>query len=273
MDNRLAANRNNWNERAPVHAASDFYDVAGFKAGRITLTDLERQEVGNVSGKTLLHLQCHFGLDTMSWSRLGAKATGIDFSDAAIDLARSLNNELGLNVRFICSNVYDLPEVLDEQFDIVFTSLGVLCWLPDLDKWAAIVHHFLRPGGVFYILDGHPVINVFEWSESGDIRPAYSYFHEELFSEGNEPSYTGSEIIESPNYEWQHNLGDIVTALIDAGLRIEFLHEFPFSGYQAGHIMEQGDDGWWRYPERNDSFPQMFSIKATKLSDLQCLAR
>lgn len=264
MNERLEFNRTNWNERTPVHATSEFYDVAGFKAGRITLTDIERQELGDVSGKTLLHLQCHFGLDTMSWSRLGAKATGVDFSDLAIDLARSLNKELDLDARFICSNIYDLPRALNEEFDIVFTSYGVLTWLPDIAQWAEIVNRHLRQGGVFYIVEFHPFMGAFEPTESGDMRPVYRYFHEELFFEGNEPSYTGSQLIESPTYEWQHSLGDIVTALIDAGLKIEFLHEFPFTSYQVYPIMEQGDDGWWRFPENNESFPQMFSIKAAK---------
>ena len=264
MDERLRINRNNWNERAPLHAASDFYDVAGFKAGRITLTDIERQEVGDVSGKTLLHLQCHFGLDTMSWSRLGAKATGVDFSDAAIGLARALNEELGLGVRFICSNIYDLPDALDEQFDIVFTSYGVLNWLPDITRWAEVVSNHLKPAGVFYIVEFHPFADVFEPSESGDMAPTYRYFHHELFFEGGEPSYASKEIIETPTYEWPHSLGDIVCALIDAGLRIEFLHEFPFTQYQAYPVMERGDDGWWRLPKHNESFPQMFSIRATR---------
>ena len=123
MDHRIEANRENWNERTPVHAASDFYDVAGFRNGRITLNDIERVEVGSVEGKSLLHLQCHFGMDTMSWARLGAQATGVDISDVAIDFARALNDELQLNTRFICSNIYDLPDVLDEEFDIVYLSL------------------------------------------------------------------------------------------------------------------------------------------------------
>ena len=264
LDEQLQVNRTNWNERTPVHAASESYDVEGFKAGRITLHDVERGEMGDVSGKTLLHLQCHFGLDTMSWARLRAKATGVDFSDAAIELARSLNSELNLDVRFICSNVYDLPDVLDEQFDIVFTSVGVLCWLPDLDKWASVVSHHLKPGGMFYILDGHPLMNVFEESEAGDLRLEYGYFHEEHLWEGGEPSYAGSEIIESPVYEWHHSLGEIVTALIGAGLRIEYLHEFPFSSYRAFPMMKKDDDGLWRFPEHNDSLPQLFSIRATK---------
>ena len=262
-DERLEANRRNWNERTPVHVASEFYDVAGFRSGRCTLKDIELREVGDVNGKTLLHLQCHFGMDTMSWARRGAVATGVDFSDAAIDVARSLNAELGLGARFIRSNVYDLPGVLDEKFDIVFTSYGVLCWLPDIDAWARVVRQFVRPGGMFYIVDGHPFMDPFdEVSSSGEATPEYGYFHEEFFWEGNEPSYAGSQMIESPNYAWHHSIGEIVTALIDAGLTIQFLHEFPFSGWQAFPVMRQDEDGWWRFPEHNDSFPQLFSIQA-----------
>ncbi len=264
MDERLRVNRNNWNERTPVHAAADSYDLAGFKAGRTTLTDIERHELGDVSGKTLLHLQCHFGLDTMSWARLGAKATGVDFSDDAIALARGLSDELELGVRFIRSNVYELPDALEEQFDIVFTSYGVLNWLPDIARWAEVVRSHLKPGGVFYIVEFHPFAAVFEASEAGDMVPTYGYFHHELFFEGGEPSYAGKGIIETPTYQWQHSLGDIVSALIDAGLRIEFLHEFPFTCYPDQPAMERGDDGWWRLPRHNDSFPQMFSIRATR---------
>ena len=161
MDARLAVNRQNWNERVPVHAASDFYGVDRFKAGAISLNDVEREEVGPVAGKSLLHLQCHFGMDTMSWSRLGARATGVDFSNAAIELARGLNAELGLDTRFICSNVYDLPEALDEQFDVVYTASGVLVWLPDLTAWAEVAARFLKPGGTFYLFEGHPLCHIF----------------------------------------------------------------------------------------------------------------
>ena len=264
MDERLRTNRANWNERTPVHAASDSYDLDGFRAGQITLTDVERSEVGDVSGKTLLHLQCHFGLDTMSWARLGARTTGVDFSEDAIGLARGLNEELGLGVRFIQSNIYDLPDALDEQFDIVFTSYGVLNWLPDIGRWAEVVSDHLKPGGVFYIVEFHPFAAVFEASEAGDMVPTYGYFHHELSFEGGEPSYAGEGIIESPTYQWQHSLGDIVSALVDAGLRIEFLREFPFNCYRLHPVMERGDDGWWRLPKHNESFPQMFSVRATK---------
>ena len=200
----------------------------------------------------------------MSWARLGAEATGVDFSDVAISLARSLNDELDLSARFICSNVYDLPDALDEQFDIVFTSYGVLCWLPDLDIWAGVIDNHLKPGGLFYIIDGHPFMGVFEHSERGHLSPVNQYFRQEMFSGGNQPTYADAQNIESPHYEWQHSLGEIVTALVGAGLNIEFLHEFPFSSYQAYPIMRRDDDGWWRFPERNDSFPQLFSIRAFK---------
>ena len=264
MDKRIQTNRINWNERTSVHADSAFYDVAGFKAGGITLKAIEREEVGPVAGKKLLHLQCHFGLDTMSWARLGAQATGVDFSDEAIELARALNAEVGTDARFIRSDVYDLTNVLDEEFDIVFTSYGVLVWLPDLDRWADVIRRCLKPGGTFYIVEFHPHLATLEPSASGDARPFYSYFCEELFFTGDEPSYAGDEHIASPNYEWQHSLGEIVTALVDAGLRIEFLHEFPFCHYRALPNMVQGKDGWWRFPEKNSSIPQMFSIRATK---------
>ena len=264
MDKRIETNRTNWNDRTAIHAASEFYDVAGFKAGSITLKSIEREEVGPVSGKSLLHLQCHFGLDTMSWARLGAQATGVDFSDDAIELARALNAEVGADARFICSDVFKLPDVLTEEFDIVFTSYGVLCWLPDLDRWADVVFRYLKPGGTFYIVELHPVLQTLESTASGETRPFYSYFRDELFFAGDEPSYAGEGIIESPQYEWQHSLGEIVTVLARAGLTIEFLHEFSYCCYQALPTMVRGTDGWWRFPEKNDSIPQMYSIRATR---------
>lgn len=264
MDKRIETNRKNWNERTPVHAASDFYDVTGFKSGKDTLKDIEREEVGDVAGKALLHLQCHFGLDTMSWARLGAQATGVDFSDDSIDLARQLNAEVGSDARFIRANVYDLPDVLAEEFDIVFTSYGVLCWLPDLDRWAQLIHQLVKPGGTFYIVEFHPILGTLEFSASGEARPFYSYFREELFVAGDEPSYAGDGTIKSPKYEWQHSLGEIVSTLVEAGLKIEFLHEFPYCYYQALPSMVQGADGWWRLPEKNHCIPQMFSLRASK---------
>ncbi len=270
MDKRIEINRRNWNERTPIHAASNFYDVDGFKDGRITLTDIEIDEVGSVKGKSLLHLQCHFGMDTLSWARLGASVTGVDISDAAIELARSLSGDLQLDARFIRSNIYDLPSVLDEQFDIVYTAIGVLCWLPDLDAWARVVARYLKPGGVFYILDGHPTSHIFDpddASENGDeLRPTNPYFPDaEGFAyPGGGHTYTGPHIVESPSHEWQHSMSEIVNALIGAGLKIEFLNEFPMSAYRALPSMTKHDDGWWRLDNGDGTIPFLFSIRATK---------
>ena len=267
MADRFELTRRNWNERTPIHAASAFYDVAGFKAGRNTLSDIERTEVGSVDGKSILHLQCHFGLDTMSWARLGATATGVDISDAAIDLARKLNDELRLGVRFIRANVYDLPDLLDDRFDIVYTGVGAICWLPDLDAWAEIVARFLNAGGTFYILDVHPMSLVFEAVQDRhgkpDLRPVYSYFPDPagLLDHGERPTYAGTTPIKTPVYEWQHSLSEVVNALLQAGLTIESFNEFPVAPYPAFPHMRQSD-GWWRLPERDGSVAFLFSIKA-----------
>ena len=262
--------RRNWNERTPIHAASKFYDVAGFKSGRITLTDIEIDEVGPVAGKSLLHLQCHFGMDTMSWARLAATVTGVDISDAAIELARQLNEELGLDARFVRANLYDLPTVLHEKFDIVYTALGALCWLPDLDTWAQVVANILKSGGMLYIFDGHPTSHIFESASMPDggyqLKPAHSYFFdpEGIHYDGGGFTYTGSQTLESPSYEWQHSMSDILNAIVGAGLRIEWLHEFAVSGYRAFPQMNRHDDGWWRLDDAHGTIPFLFSIKATK---------
>ncbi len=143
MDEYLKKNKELWNELTAIHAGSEFYDVDGFKRGKCSLSSIELEELGDVSGKSLLHLQCHFGLDTLSWARLGARVTGVDFSDKAIDLARSLSRDLKIEADFVQSDIYDLPDNLDGEFDIVFTSGGVLPWLPDLKRWAEIITHFL----------------------------------------------------------------------------------------------------------------------------------
>ena len=270
MNEKFDIIRRNWNERTPIHAASDFYDVESFRSGKITLTDIEIEEIGSVTGKTLLHLQCHFGMDTMSWARLGADVTGVDISDVAIDLANELNDELGLPARFIRSNVYDLPKILAQQFDIVYTAIGALCWLPDMTAWARIVARFLKPGGVFYILDGHPTSRIFESIPASDgsesLKPIHPYFPklEGIYDPGGGCAYTGSVVIETPSYEWQHSMSEIVNAIINAGLTIEKLNEFPVSGYRAHPQMIRHDDGWWRLDEKHGTIPFLYSIKATK---------
>jgi len=265
MDKYLKKNLDHWNEVVPVHEKSTGYDVDGFKAGKCTLKSIELEEIGDVKGKSLLHLQCHFGLDTLSWVRRGAKATGMDFSDEAIKLAKSLSEETGIKAEFICSDIYKLPEVLKKKYDIVFTSYGVLCWLPDLKKWAEIIDHFLKPGGYFYIAEQHPFTSVFN-NEAGvkKLEVTVPYFHNPTPIEWApnddyaNPAFTSSH----STYEWMHPMGEIVNALIGVGLKVEFLHEFPFVCYKAMPFMHQDNNGDWRL--EGDPLPLTFSLKATK---------
>jgi SAM-dependent methyltransferase len=261
-------NRERWDELTPIHAQSAHYDVDGFKTGKSSLRSVEREELTDVGGKSLLHLQCHFGLDTLSWARLGAKVTGVDFSPQAIALARSLSRELGLDARFVCSDVYRLPEVLEEQFDIVFASYGVLLWLSDLPRWARVAAHFLKTGGTFYMVEAHPLLPTLEVSEeTKELTIEGSYFHTP------EPrqcqwagTYTDSTapVQHATYFAWHHRLGEVLTALSSAGLRIEFLHEFSFLPCEMLPNMEQGIDGWWRLKGDSDRIPLLFSVKATK---------
>lgn len=267
MQDYMNANRDLWNEITPIHARSAFYDVEGFKQGRNTLMSIEREELGDVSGKSLLHLQCHFGMDTLSWARLGASVTGIDFSEEAIALAQTLSQEVDIPARFIQTNIYDLPDVLDEQFDIVFTSYGALIWLPDLTRWGQLIARYLKPDGTFYIAEGHPFMHIFDMErDTATYQVTVPYF------QGADPlKYEGDGDYADPNarvthasYEWNHSLGEIVSALTGAGLRIEFLHEFPVCAWQAFPFLEKGGDGWWRVKDGMISIPMTFTIKAIK---------
>ena len=278
MDKYLKNNKALWNEITPIHAQSAFYDLEGFKKGNSSmLCPVEFEEMGDVNRKSLLHLQCHFGMDTLSWARQGANVTGVDFSDKAIDLARSLSKELGIEAEFICSDIYDLPEKLSGKFDIVYTSGGVLCWLPDLKRWAEIISHFLKPGGFFYILEGHPFSCVFDDSpDATELKIQYSYFHTpEPTKWEPQCDYTSpvkgslkwinddpDAVVTHGSYEWTHDLGDIINSIISSGLRIEFLHEFPAIFYKCYPFMKQDKDGWWRL--EGDKIPLTFSIKAIK---------
>jgi SAM-dependent methyltransferase len=265
MDDYLKNNRELWDNWAPQHARSKFYDIEGFKKGKCTLDSIQTEEIGNVRGKSLLHLQCHFGLDTLSLARLGAKVTGVDFSSNAIDIARSLRKDLGIEAEFICSDIYSLPEKLNGKFDVVYTTAGVLCWLPDLKRWGGIITHFLKPGGFFYIFENHPVLNAMNDPENvSELKITHSYFHTAEPERGEiTVSYAGAQS-DAPytSYEWTHSMGDIVNALVSSGLTIEFLHEFPALFFKRWPFMKQDNAGWWRL--EGDKLPLTFSLKATK---------
>jgi SAM-dependent methyltransferase len=266
----FAANRALWDTWTAIHATGEFYDLEGFKAGGIRLRPYEIETVGDVAGRSLLHLQCHFGIDTLSWARLGARVAGADLSPAAIDLARALADELGFpEARFVCSNLYDLPNVLEGPFDIVYTSRGVLGWLPDIRGWARVVAHFLAPGGTFFITEVHPVVQALEDEDvgPGELRLRYPYWeHREPLVFDVKGSYADRDADAGENVEhgWDHGLGEIVTALIDAGLRIDSLVEHPFLDWKVGFLVEDGDGTWRLPPDAGGELPLMFSLLATK---------
>ena len=262
MDNHFEKNRKSWNELTKINVKSDFYDVDGFKKGNTSLNAPELAAIGSVENKSLLHLQCHFGLDTLSWARLGAKVTGIDISDEAIKTAKSLSNELQIPARFIKSNIYDLKQVLNEKFDVVFTSYGAINWLDDLNAWADIIHWFLKQGGMFYIIDFHPFI--FTFNENCEIH--YSYFKSSPIISDLVKSYTGEELSGAghQHVEWSHSVSEIIQALITNGLTIEQIEEFPYQFYNCFNNMVEIEKGRWIFKKFGNKIPYMFSIKAVK---------
>jgi SAM-dependent methyltransferase len=266
MEEYFNANRALWDEYALIHVGSKSYRVPAFKTGRSSLKQLELNELGPVEGRSLLHLQCHFGLDTLSWARLGAQVTGVDFSAEGVKLARSLADELNLPARFIQANIYDLPQQLDETFDIVFTSYGVLTWLPDLTGWAKLIARYLRPGGVFYIAEFHPFAMIFD-DEGAQPQLKYPYFERNVFELEVHGSYADpdAQIKQPVTYEWNYPLGEVINALIQAGLQIEFLHEHAHSVYhQFPFLVETDEPGIYRFPPGMVEFPLMFSLRAHK---------
>jgi SAM-dependent methyltransferase len=274
----FAANQRLWDAWTAVHAEGDFYDLSGFRAGGIRLRPDEVAALGDVTGKTLLHLQCHFGIDTLSWARLGAVVTGADFSSASIRLARELASELGFaDARFIESNVYQLPARLGDEFDIVYTSRGVLGWLPDIRGWARVVARFVKPGGRFYITEVHPVVQVFENEGVAprELRLQYPYWEHGdplIFDVHGSYADPSADVGEQKEHGWDHGLGEIVTALIDAGLRIDSLEELPYLDWATDFLVES-EPGSDRYilPDGPGELPLMFTILATKPPDLTTL--
>jgi ubiquinone/menaquinone biosynthesis C-methylase UbiE len=265
----FAANKRHWNECVPIHVRSEMYDVASFKAGGNKLKPVELAELSDVRGKTMLHLQCHFGLDSLSWARdQGAIVTGIDFSEPAIEAARALAADCGIDATFLVSELYTLPERLDGQFDIVFTSYGALAWLPDIERWAQIAAHFVKPGGTFYVVEFHPVAGIFDKPEGvTELIVRYPYFTTSeplMFDDDGTYADRDAKLEHRLTYSWPHPVSDVVTALINAGLRIEFLHEFPCTTEQVFPFMEETPEHTFRLTKHDGSVPLMYSIKATK---------
>jgi SAM-dependent methyltransferase len=257
-------NRASWDSRVPVHVASSFYDLDGFLAGRDTVGPIQAAEVGDVTGKRLVHLQCHIGLDTLSWARRGAVVSGLDFSAAAISAASSLASALEIPATFVVSDVYDAVSAFGgARFDIVYTGIGALVWLPSVTRWASVVSSLLAPGGFLYLIDGHPFAQVLKES-SGSFVVERDYFDSSGSVEDWPYTYTdGPALTHTRSVQFQHPLGSVVSALAEAGLRIEFLHEFDFETFQRFKSMELAADGIYRMPGGQPRVPMMFSVRAS----------
>jgi SAM-dependent methyltransferase len=265
------ANRRNWDERVPVHRVdrTGFYAVERFRGGGDVLLPIESREIGEVAGKRLLHLQCHFGLDTLSLARRGAIVTGVDFSGPAIETARRLAEDAGLAARFVECNVYDVRAAVPESFDIVYSSWGAICWLHDIRRWTAIVAESLAPGGYLYIADGHPFAMMLEREgERLYCRYPWRSAADEPLTFDDATTYTGDETVlaHTRSYQWNHALSDIVCGLIDHGLRLEFLHEHESVPWEAFPKMADAGDRMFRLPDGFPRVPLAFSLKASKPS-------
>lgn len=262
----LAINRAMWDERVPVHLASEFYDVDGFRSGRVALEEFEIGEVGEVTGRRLCHLQCHFGMDTLAWARLGASVVGLDFSPAAVAAARDLAAETGLagEATFVEGTVEEARQRIEGYFDVVYVTWGALIWLPDLERWAGAVASLLRPGGFLYLAEGHPYSRALQPDQDGGLRQVWPYGGGARLESDVQGTYADPDAVLSNTRqaEWCHGLGEIVSAVAGAGLRVDWLHERPELVWPQWPTMDQGEDGLWRQPR--SGLPQSFSLRATR---------
>lgn len=261
--NYIEINRESWNNRTDAHLKSDFYDLQGFKNGNTSLNSIEMSLLGNVSGKSILHLQCHFGQDSISLSRLGAKVTGVDLSDKAIESAKKLASEIHVDAAFICTDIYELPSYLDQEFDIVFTSYGTIGWLPDLDKWANVVSRFLKPNGKFVFVEFHPVVWMFD-DNFASIN--YRYFNSGAITETETGTYADKTADITQEYVmWNHSFGEVVNSLIKNNLSIDSLDEYDYSPYNCFNNTIEVEPKKFRIAHLGDKIPMVYSLVATKI--------
>jgi SAM-dependent methyltransferase len=261
MQNYLEVNRSLWNKRTITHIGSDFYDVEGWLKGKSLMSPIEVEPMGDLNGKNILHLQCHFGQDTLTMARKGATVTGVDLSEKAIEEAVKLSRRANLDARFICCDLYNLPNHLDEQFDIVFSSYGTIGWLPNIQKWASIVARYLKPGGKFHFAEFHPAVWMFDDALENIV---YSYFNKEAIIETEEGTYADKEAdIHQEAITWNHTIGDVVSALLNEGLNITALKEYdksPFDIFQ--NTTEK--DGWYYPKGLEGKLPLVYYVEAKK---------
>lgn len=261
-NNYIEINRQSWNNRTEIHLKSEFYDLDNFLKGKCSLNNIELNLLGDIEGKTILHLQCHFGQDSISLGRFGANVTGVDLSDKAIESAKQIAKDTNSNAKFICCDIYDLPNHLDEKFDVVFTSYGTIGWLPDLDKWAKIISKFLKPNGQFVFVEFHPVVWMFD--DNFD-KIAYRYLNSGAIVETNSGTYADktSDLIVS-DISWNHGISEVLNSLIKNGLEIKSLDEFDYSPYNCFNKTVEFEPKKYRIGHLDNKIPMVYSITATR---------
>lgn len=256
--NYININKQTWNNKVDIHVDSDFYEQEKFLNGKLTLPQTDLDALGDVSGKRILHLQCHFGQDSMTLSRLGAKVTGIDFSEKAIETAKKVNVALGLDAEFICCDVYDTLKHITEKYDIVYTSYGTIGWLPDLDKWANIIANALKPNGKFVFFEFHPVVWMYDDNFNDVI---YNYFKSEPIKEEETGTYADRNVeTEYNTITWNHSLSEVFQSLIKQNISIKNFQEFDYSNYNCFSGTEEFESGKFRIKKFGNKIPMMYSI-------------
>ncbi len=264
-DNYIERNKNAWNEKTRWHIDSAFYNQADFLRGKNSLNEIELNILPDLNGKKVLHLQCHFGQDTLSLARMGAQATGVDFSDKAIEKAQAMAKDLKLPARFICCDVYDVPDFIDEKFDIVYTSYGTISWLPDLDRWAQVISKCLKPGGQFVFVEFHPVV----WMFSNDFsRVEYNYSKDAPIVEIEKGTYADANApIETETISWNHSLSEVITSLLKNNLQIDLFEEYHYSPYDAFAGMEEVSPGKYQLKTFGNKVPLVYALRAVLLTE------
>jgi len=258
----IAINRKLWNKRTGFHLKSSFYDVEGFINGKNPLNNIELELLGDIKGKSILHLQCHFGQDSLSLARMGATVTGVDFSESAIETARELMSKTGIQADFICCDIYDLKKHLDKKFDIVFTSYGTIGWLPDLDRWAGIVSCFLKPEGKFVFAEFHPVVWMFDQDFE---KIAWRYFKSDAIIEEEANTYADAAApINLESVSWNHGMAEVISSLLKNDLSLVSLSEFDYSPYQCFNGMDETAPGKFRIGKLGNKIPMVYALLARK---------
>lgn len=261
-ENYIEINKQTWNNKVPIHLDSDFYNMKSFLNGKNTLPQIDVDLLDDIKEKSILHLQCHFGQDSLSMARMGAKVTGVDLSDKAIEKAQELNTQLNLDAKFISCDVFNTLEHINEQFDIVYTSYGTIGWLPDLDKWANVIAKALKPMGKLVFVEFHPVVWMFD-DDFNKIQ--YHYHNEKAIVEEYTGTYANKKAdIKTDYIGWNHSLAEVFQSLLNNGLQIEHFNEYDYSNYDCFSETVEFEPGKFRIKHLENKIPMMYSLVGRK---------